>query len=126
MLKQVQHGDFLKILNINYSVTLNLFQGLRFFKMKNSYIYILANKNRTVLYIGVASELKTRLIQHKNGKGSGFTKKYNINDLLYFEEFTDISQAISREKQLKNWHKDWKLNLIKTGNPEMKDLFPEL
>ncbi|MDR5589249.1 GIY-YIG nuclease family protein [Christiangramia sp. SM2212] len=94
--------------------------------MKESYTYILANKNRTVLYIGVTSELKTRLIQHKRGEGSIFTRKYNINDLLYSEEFTDIGQAISREKQLKNWHKDWKLNLIKTKNPELKDLFSEL
>ena len=94
--------------------------------MKNSYTYILANKTRTVLYIGVTSELKSRLIQHKNGEGSIFTRKYNIYDLMYFEEFSDINQAIAREKQLKNWHKDWKLNLIKTQNPEMKDLFPGL
>ncbi|MCH4822065.1 GIY-YIG nuclease family protein [Gramella lutea] len=69
--------------------------------MKEGYTYILANKNRTVFYIGVTSDLKTRLIQHKRGEGSIFTRKYNINDLLYFEEFTNISQAISREKQLK-------------------------
>ena len=94
--------------------------------MKNSYTYIIANKTRTVLYIGVTSELKSRLIQHKNGEGSIFTRKYNVYDLMYFEEFSDINQAIAREKQLKNWHKDWKLNLIKTKNPEMKDLFPGL
>ncbi len=94
--------------------------------MKNSYTYILANKTRTVLYIGVTSELKSRLIQHKNGEGSIFTRKYNIYDLMYFEEFSDINQAIAREKQLKNWHKDWKLNLIKNENPEMRDLFSEL
>lgn len=94
--------------------------------MKESYTYILANKNRTVLYIGVTSDLKSRLIQHKYGEGSDFTKKYRITDLLYFEEFSDINQAITREKQLKNWHKDWKWNLIKTENPEMKDLFLDL
>ncbi len=94
--------------------------------MKNSYTYILANKTRTVLYIGVTSELKSRLIQHKNGEGSIFTRKYNIYDLMYFEEFSDINQAIAREKQLKNWRKDWKLNLIKTENPQMRDLFSEL
>ncbi|TRO64357.1 GIY-YIG nuclease family protein [Christiangramia sabulilitoris] len=94
--------------------------------MKNSYTYILANKTRTVLYIGVTSELKSRQIQHKNGEGSIFTRKYKIYDLMYFEEFSDINQAIAREKQLKNWHKDWKLNLIKTENPEMRDLFSEL
>ena len=94
--------------------------------MKNSYTYILANKTRTVLYIGVTSELKSRLIQHKNGEGSISTRKYNTYDLMFFEEFSDINQAIAREKRLKNWHKDWKLNLIKTQNPEMKDLFPGL
>ena len=94
--------------------------------MKNSYTYLLANKNRTVLYIGVTSELKIRLIQHKKGEGSIFTKKYQISDLMYFEEFSDINQAIYREKQLKNWHKDWKWNLIKNKNHELKDLFPEL
>ncbi|HKJ47552.1 MAG TPA: GIY-YIG nuclease family protein, partial [Christiangramia sp.] len=88
--------------------------------------YILTNKTRSVLYIGVTSELKSRLIQHKDGKGSTFTRKYNIHDLLYFEEFSDINHAIDREKQLKNWHKDWKLNLIKSLNPEMKDLFSEI
>lgn len=94
--------------------------------MQSSYTYILSNTNRTVLYIGVTSELKSRLIQHKNGTGSAFTRKYNIHDLIYFEEFSDINQAIAREKQLKNWHKDWKFNLIKYINPEMKDLFPQL
>jgi len=62
--------------------------------MKNSYTYILANKNRTVIYIGVTSELKTRLTQHKNGEGSIFTKKYQVFDLMYFEEFSEINQAI--------------------------------
>ena len=70
--------------------------------MKTSYTYILANKTRSVLYIGVTSELKSRLIQHKNGEGSSFTRKYKIRDLIYFEEFSDINQAIAREKQFKN------------------------
>ena len=94
--------------------------------MNSSYTYILANRTRTVLYIGVTSELKTRLIQHKNGEGSVFTKKYKVQDLMYFEEFSDINQAIAREKQLKNWRREWKLRLIKSTNPEMKDLFQEL
>ena len=94
--------------------------------MKKSYIYILSNKNRTVLYIGVTGDLIQRITEHKNGIGSYFAKKYNLEDLLYFEEFTDISQAISREKQLKNWRKDWKWDLIKDFNPELKDLFSEL
>ena len=94
--------------------------------MKNSYVYILSNIGRNVLYIGVTSDLQKRILQHKNGEGSEFTRKYKLKLLLYFEEFTDIHQAISREKQLKNWHKDWKWNLIRSENPELKDLFEEL
>ena len=94
--------------------------------MKESYVYITSNKNRTVLYIGVTSNILKRLEQHKNGVGSKFTSKYNATDLLYFENFTTIKLAIQREKQLKNWHSDWKWNLIKEHNSELKDLFLEL
>ncbi|WP_340139843.1 GIY-YIG nuclease family protein [Christiangramia echinicola] len=125
MLNQVQH-DELRRISGNYNVTLNLIQGLYFLKMKKSYTYILSNKNRTVIYIGVTGDLNKRITEHKNGKGSDFTKKYNLTDLLYFEEFTDINQAISREKQLKNWRKEWKWDLIKDFNPELKDLFFEI
>ncbi|PKH49620.1 endonuclease [Tenacibaculum sp. Bg11-29] len=90
--------------------------------MKHSYTYILTNKYRTTFYIGVTANLSKRLIEHKEGKASKFTKKYNVTDLIYFEEFTDINQAISREKQLKNWHKEWKINLIKKLNPTLKTL----
>ena len=79
-----------------------------------------------MLYIGVTSNLYMRIVEHKSGKGSIFTEKYSIKDLLYFEEFTSIEQAIAREKQLKNWHKEWKWNLIKQVNPELKDLFEDL
>ncbi|MDX1828793.1 MAG: GIY-YIG nuclease family protein [Lutibacter sp.] len=91
--------------------------------MKESYIYITSNKNRTVLYIGVTSDLIKRIEDHKNGKGSIFTKKYNVNELLYFEKFNAINLAISREKQLKKWHSDWKWNLIKESNPNLLDLW---
>ncbi len=94
--------------------------------MKQSYIYILTNISRTVLYIGVTSDLIKRVTDHKNAEGSIFTKKYNLKYLLYFEEFSDINQAIQREKQLKNWRKEWKLNLISVLNPELKDLFDEI
>lgn len=70
--------------------------------MKESYIYIVSNKNRTVLYIGISANLKKRIEEHKNHKGSIFIKKYNCNELLYFEKFTDITLALKREKQLKN------------------------
>lgn len=90
--------------------------------MKPSYVYIITNKYRTTFYIGVTTNLSQRLVEHFDGTASKFTKKYNIKDLIYFEIFSDIEQAIIREKQLKNWHKDWKLNLIKTRNPNLETL----
>lgn len=94
--------------------------------MKGGYVYIMSNKNHSSFYIGVTSDLKTRIADHKNGVGSKFTSKYNLNELLYYEEFPDIYQAIDREKQLKNWHWQWKINLIKSANPEMNDLYWEI
>ena len=82
----------------------------------------MTNKYRTTFYIGVTNDLHKRIVEHQNGIGSEFTRKYNLKDLIYFEKFTDINQAISREKQLKNWHKDWKINLIKKSNPTLKTL----
>ena len=82
----------------------------------------MTNKYRTTFYIGVTNDLQKRIVEHQNGIGSEFTRKYNLKDLIYFEKFTDINQAISREKQLKNWHKDWKINLIKKSNPTLKTL----
>ena len=89
---------------------------------KGGATYIMSNKNRTVLYIGVTADLISRVIQHKAGEGSTFTKKYNCSDLIYYESSWSIDEAIAREKQLKNWHKEWKWNLIKEFNPDLKDL----
>ena len=80
------------------------------------------NKNRTTNYIGVTNDLLRRVIEHKGGFGSFFTQKYKVKELVYYEEFTDINQAIDREKYLKNWHREWKMNLIKSVNPELKEL----
>jgi putative endonuclease len=82
----------------------------------------MTNTYRTTFYIGVTKNLEKRVIEHANGLGSMFTEKYNIKDLIYFERFTDLNQAIDREKQLKNWHKEWKLNLIKEKNPKLETL----
>jgi len=90
--------------------------------MQNSFIYILTNKYRTTFYIGVTANLSKRLYEHYDDRASKFTMKYQTTDLIYFEEFSDIEQAIAREKQLKNWHKEWKLNLIKEMNPTLKTL----
>ncbi|MBF8149528.1 GIY-YIG nuclease family protein [Winogradskyella sp. F6397] len=74
--------------------------------MKKYYCYILSNKNRTVLYVGYTNDLKRRVLQHQQGNGALFTKKYNIVDLIYYEEFDNSKDARNRERQLKNWHKD--------------------
>ena len=86
-------------------------------------IYIMTNKGNTTLYIGVTSDLKSRVWEHKNKVyPNSFTSRYNLFKLVYFENFTTIEEAISREKQLKRWHREWKYNLIKETNPEMIDL----
>lgn len=90
--------------------------------MHKGFVYILSNKNRTTFYIGVTSDIKRRILEHKTGKGSIFTHKYNLTDLMYYEKIEGMDECINREKQLKNWHRDWKINLIKELNPEMKDL----
>lgn len=78
--------------------------------------------NKPVLYIGVTNNLKRRVYEHKNNLIPGFTKKYQLHKLLYYETFDSIEEAIKREKQLKNWHRAWKLKLIKANNPTFKDL----
>ena len=86
------------------------------------YCYILSNKNRTVLYIGLTKNLTQRIIQHQKGLGSLFAKKYSVGELVYFEEFTEKKKARKRELQLKNWRKDWKWDLVKSINPNLKTL----
>ena len=80
----------------------------------------------TVLYVGVTDNLIKRVYQHKNKLADGFTSKYNISKLIYYETFEDIMEAIKREKQIKNWHREWKMNLIKKSNPEFNDLYSSL
>ena len=86
----------------------------------------MTNKYRTTFYIGVTSDLTGRVSQHINDEGSQFVKKYRLYDLVFYEHFAQITDAIAREKQLKNWHHDWKVNLIKSMNPEMRDLKDQL
>jgi putative endonuclease len=93
---------------------------------KGGYIYILSNKHRNVLYIGVTSDIDNRIFEHKSGEGSFFTKKYNCTDLLYYEFFDSIEETIEREKQLKKWKRSWEDELIRTMNPELKDLSNEI
>ncbi len=86
------------------------------------YVYILTNKSNNVLYIGVTNDLIRRIFEHKNKLVEGFTKKYNLQKLVYYEATSNIESAINREKQLKNWHRDWKINLIDQFNLDWKDL----
>ena len=94
--------------------------------MKKGYVYIISNKNRTTFYIGVTSNLKERIDKHKRGIQSKFPSRYNLNYLVFFEEYNSMTKAINREKQLKRWHRDWKLNLIRESNPEMEDLYDRI
>lgn len=89
---------------------------------KGGYVYIVSNKKRTVLYIGVTANLAMRIAQHKCGSGSVFTRRYRCYDLIYFEKFDTIVDAITREKQLKNWKREWKLDLIREMNEKLEDL----
>lgn len=91
-------------------------------KLTNAFVYIMSNKGRTTFYIGVTNDLERRVREHKNGKGSYFTSKYFLFELIYFEQISSITLAIEREKQLKGWRRQWKINLIKTQNPDMIDL----
>ena len=94
--------------------------------MKYYFVYILASKKNGVLYIGVTNDLVRRVYEHKNNMIKGFTKKYNVHRLIYYETFNDPYHAIQREKRLKKWNRDWKTRLIKKGNPEWKDLYDTL
>ena len=93
---------------------------------KHYYVYILANKFNGTLYIGVTNDLVRRVFEHKTDIVPGFTKRYGIHLLVYFEETGNIESAIQREKQLKKWNRDWKLSLINNTNPEWKDLWDEI
>ena len=92
----------------------------------NYYIYIITNKTDKVLYIGVTNNLERRIYEHKNKTVPGFTQKYNINKLLYFEHFDNINDAIKREKQLKKWNRKWKEELINKDNPKWNELYNEI
>ncbi len=90
--------------------------------MKKGYVYIITNFNKTVLYVGVTSDLRQRIMDHYEGEGSKFSKKYKCKYLIFYEEFKTITEAIKREKQLKSWRREWKLNLIKSVNTDLMDL----
>lgn len=93
--------------------------------MKQYYVYFTTNKNNNVIYIGVTGDLIKCVYQH-NKIFEGFTKKYNVDKLVYYEIYNNVEDAIRREKQLKNWHRDWKMRLIGENNPEFEDLYNKI
>ena len=93
---------------------------------KEYYVYILASQRNGTLYIGVTSSLAKRVWEHKNEVLEGFTEKYTVKKLVYFEQFDDVNNAIVREKQLKHWNGKWKLELIEKSNPTWNDLYNEI
>lgn len=93
---------------------------------KKFYVYILASKKNGVLYIGVTSNLPKRVWEHKESVVKGFTEKYFVKKLVYFEVFDDAENAIKREKAMKKWNREWKIKRIEESNPEWKDLFEEI
>ena len=92
---------------------------------KKGYTYILTNKNHSVLYTGVTSNLLRRVTEHKDKTISGFTTKYNVTKLVHYEEYTTMEEAITREKQIKGGSRQKKVDLIKRKNPEWKDLYED-
>lgn len=94
--------------------------------MKDYYVYIATNKNNTVLYTGVTNNIKRRMHEHKEKLVKSFTSKYNVNKLVYLEHFNDIVEAIHREKQLKKWKRQWKIELIEKMNKDWMDLYDEI
>ncbi len=94
--------------------------------MKNFYVYILSSKRNGTLYIGVTANLAKRIFEHKNNLVDGFTNKYHVHNLVWYELHESAESAITREKQIKKWKRDWKLKLIEQVNPEWNDLYESI
>ncbi len=90
------------------------------------YVYLMASHKNCTLYVGVTNDLVRRAYEHRNNLAEGFTKEYGVHKLVWFESGSSIEDAIRREKQLKNWKREWKIELIETGNPEWNDLYESL
>jgi len=90
------------------------------------YVYIMASRRNGTLYVGVTNDLARRVDEHRQGTVSGFTKRYGVHRLVYYEEHGDVKEAIEREKQIKKWRRAWKMNLIEDMNPQWCDLAADL
>lgn len=93
---------------------------------KQYFVYILAKARNSTFYVGITSDLKKRIWEHKNETADGFTKKYGIKNLVYYEIYDDAENAIKREKQLKKWNRPWKMRIIEELNPDWNDLYEKL
>lgn len=93
---------------------------------KKFYIYILASKPNSTLYVGLTSNLQKRIFEHKNKLIEGFTSKYNVDHLVYYEVYDDFDNAVSKEKNMKAWKRAWKIELIQKSNPDWNDLYNEI
>jgi putative endonuclease len=94
--------------------------------MKQYFVYILASKRNGTLYIGLTNNLLRRVYEHKNDLVEGFTRKYRVHMLVYYEIFRNISDSITRQKHMKKWNRQWKINLIEKSNPDWEDLYYNL
>jgi putative endonuclease len=94
--------------------------------MKRYFVYILASKRNGTLYLGITSNLLKRVYEHKNNLVEGFTKRYNVHDLVYYETYNYVYDAIAREKNIKKWKRQWKIELIEKSNPKWEDLYYSL
>ncbi|MBS0381355.1 MAG: GIY-YIG nuclease family protein [Proteobacteria bacterium] len=94
--------------------------------LRNPAVYILASQRNGTLYVGVTSDLVKRIWEHQHDAVEGFTNKYRIHTLVYYEQHVRMEEAIIREKQIKKWNRAWKLRLIEENNPEWRDLYPDL
>ena len=90
------------------------------------WVYILTNQPRSTLYVGVTNDLVRRIHEHREGLVSGFTKRYKLKMLVYFEQFDSLQAAIQREKNIKHWSRAWKLQLVESANPQWRDLFSDI
>ena len=95
-------------------------------RMKSGWVYILTNRPNGTLYVGVTNELIRRVYEHRSGAVPGFTKRYGLKTLVYFEEHQNMELAIQREHNMKHWSRTWKVRLILRDNPQWRDLFPEI
>ncbi|MBK9081843.1 MAG: GIY-YIG nuclease family protein [Rhizobiales bacterium] len=86
------------------------------------FVYVIASKRNGTLYIGVTSDLARRMEQHKARVGAGFAARHGVDRLVYFERFSEVNEAIAREKQLKGWNRAWKVSMIERGNPEWREI----